>query len=259
MAYPNGRFAWADVMVPDTEAAAEFYTKLFGWTAVATPAGESMPYTMFLLGDRPVAGMGPLTPGDVAAGRPPVWSSYIMVDDIDATARTAKALGATLLMEPVEIPNAGKMFFAIDPVGAAIGFWEDGEHAGAGALGVPGTMSWNELGCRDVDAATTFYTELLGWGTDVQTHDGFTYTVVTVDGQPNGGIYDATEIFPDDVPAFWFVWFAVADVDETAAGARSLGATIEREPWDTMFGRMAVIKDPQGPAFGIVGATGSDA
>jgi len=258
MLHPDGRFAWADVTIPDTEAAAEFYTELFGWKALAVPGGESMPYTMFLLGDRPVAGMAPLRPEDAAAGRRPVWSPYVIVADADATARRAKALGATLLMEPMQIADAGKMFFAIDPVGAAIGFWEAGEHAGAGALGVPGAMSWNEPGCRDVDAATAFYTRLLEWGADVQEHGGFAYTVATVDGTANGGIYDATGILPDGVPSFWLAWFTVTDVDEIAALARSLGATVEREPWDTMFGRMSIIGDPQGPVFGIVGTATND-
>jgi len=252
MGYPNGLFGWADVAVPDTAQAKDFYTGLFGWEAIDSPAGESMPYTMFALDGQLIAGMGELRQDDMEAGQPPVWSSYIIVDDIDHVAATAKSLGATLLMEPMEIPEAGKMFFAIDPVGAAIGFWQPGQHPGAGVFNIPGAMSWNELGCRDVESATSFYTELLGWGTDVQEHDGFTYTVVTVGDRPNGGIYDATGLFPDEVPAHWFVWFTVAGTDETVERARSLGATIQREPWDTMFGRMAVISDPQGPTFGVV-------
>ena len=104
----------------------------------------------------------------------------------------------------------------------------------------------------DVDAAKEFYTKLLGWGIDAQQHDEFTYTVVTVGDRPNGGIYDMRGILPDGIPAHWFVWFAVDGTDEVAERARTLGATIEREPWDTMFGRMSVISDPQGPTFGIV-------
>jgi predicted enzyme related to lactoylglutathione lyase len=57
---------------------------------------------------------------------------------------------------------------------------------------------------------------------------------------------------PDEVPAHWFVWFAVSDTDAAAIKASDLGASIIREPWDTMFGRMAVIQGPQGPTFGIV-------
>ena len=34
MGYPNGSFGWADVAVPDTAQAKEFYTGLFGWEAI---------------------------------------------------------------------------------------------------------------------------------------------------------------------------------------------------------------------------------
>ena len=113
-------------------------------------------------------------------------------------------------------------------------------------------MSWNELACRDVDAAKAFYTELLGWGIDVQQYDDFTYTVVTVNDGPNGGIYDMAGMLPDDVPPHWFVWFTVDGTDEAVERARLLGATVQRAPWDATFGRMAVLSDPQGPNFGIV-------
>jgi hypothetical protein len=252
MSYPNGLFGWADVAVPDTAQAKRFYAGVFGWEAIDSPAGDSMPYTMFALDGQLIAGMGELRQEDIAAGQPPVWSSYIIVDDAADVAERAKSLGASLLMEPMEIPEAGKMFFAIDPVGAAIGFWQAGQHEGAGAFNVPGAMSWNELACRDVEGAKAFYTELLGWGIDVQEFDDFTYTVVNVGERSNGGIYDMTGIVPDEVPAHWFVWFTVDGTDEAVQRARSLGATIPREPWDTMFGRMAVISDPQGPTFGVV-------
>lgn len=228
-----------------------FYTGLFGWTAVDSPGSESMPYTMFMLEEKAVAGMEPLRQEDMAAGQPPVWSSYVLVDDVDATAARAKELGAVLSMEPTEIMDAGKMFRAVDPVGAAIGFWEAGEHGGAGVFNLPGAMSWNELACRDVEGAKAFYTNLLGWGIDVQQYGEFTYTAVTVNGRVNGGMYDMAGL-PDEIPAHWFVWFTVDGTEEAVERARGLGAAVQREPWDSPFGRMAVLSDPQGPAFGIV-------
>jgi hypothetical protein len=252
MGVPNGTFGWADVAVPDMAAGSDFYTSLFGWDAAESPGGESMPYTIFSQDGKPVAGMGPLTPEQQEGGQPPVWSSYVMVDDADAIAAKATSLGAKLLMEPFDVPDAGRMFFAIDPVGAVIGFWQAGEFGGAGLFNEPGAMSWNELGCRDVPAAKAFYTELLGWTTDTQDHDGFTYTTVSVGDRLNGGIYDISGVLPDEVPAHWFVWFAVSDTDATVDKARALGATIGRSPWDTQFGRMAVIHGPQGPVFGVV-------
>ena len=87
---------------------------------------------------------------------------------------------------------------------------------------------------------------------DVQDHDGFVYTVVKVGDRPNGGIYDMTGIVPDEIPAHWFVWFAVEDADASSNQAKELGGTIGRAPWDTQFGRMAVVGDPDGAMFGIV-------
>jgi predicted enzyme related to lactoylglutathione lyase len=252
MGYPHGLLSWADVAVPDMGQGAEFYSGLFGWEAVPSGPGDSMPYTMFMLDGQPIAGMGPLGPEATEAGRPPVWSSYITVDDIDATATKAKELGAVLLMEPMQITNAGSMFVAIDPVGAAISFWQPGGHAGAGVFNVPGAMSWNELACRDVEAAKAFYTELLGWGIDFQQHGDLTYTVVKVGDRVNGGIYDMTGMLPDEVPAHWFVWFTVDGTEAALERVLTLGGSLLREPWDSPFGRMAVVADPQGPAFGLI-------
>ena len=252
MGYPHGLFSWADVAVPNMEQGAEFYSGLFGWDAVPSAPGDSMPYTMFMLDGQPVAGMGPLMPDAVEAGRPPVWSSYVTVDDIDATAAKARELGAMLLMEPMKIPDAGSMFIAIDPVGAAISFWQADQHVGAGVFNTPGAMSWNELACRDVDAAKEFYGALLGWGVDIQQYGDFTYTVVKVGDRTNGGIYDVTGMLPDEVPAHWFVWFTVDGTEAAVECCTALGGTLQREPWDSPFGRMAVVTDPQGPAFGLI-------
>jgi len=172
--------------------------------------------------------------------------------DIDATAAKAKELGAVLLMEPMRIPEAGSMIVAIDPVVAAISFWQAAQHVGAAVVNIRCAMSWNELACRDVDAATTFYTELLGWGVDAQQYDDFTYTVVKVGDRVNGGIYDMTGMLPDVVPARRFVWFSVDGTEATVERVRALGGTVQREPWDSPIDRMAVVTDPQGPAFGLI-------
>jgi len=160
MGLAHGTIGWADVAVPDTAVGEAFYTGLFGWTT-ETSTDDSTPYTMFAKDGKLVAGMGPLSPDQQAAGQPPVWTPYVIVDDIDATHDKAKELGARILMEPIQILDAGSMFFALDPVGAAIGFWQSGTHDGAQVFNEVNTMVWNDLGCRDVDAATAFYTALL--------------------------------------------------------------------------------------------------
>lgn len=250
MAYPHGLFCWADVSVPDISAGTDFYAAIFGWDSQDTDAG-SVPYTMFMQDGLPIAGMGQLTAEQRRAGWPPIWSSYILVDDVDPIAARAAELGASLLMDPFTVHGSGRMFFAADPVGAVIGFWEAGEHGGAGVFNQTGAMCWNELACRDTEAATDFYTALLGWKSDTLTIDGNEYTTVLVGDRPNGGIYHMGGALEDSAP-HWFVWFGVDDTDASVARLSELGGGIVRAPYDAPFGRAAMVSDPQGASFGIV-------
>lgn len=250
MPYPHGLFCWADVAVPNMAAGVDFYTAIFGWAAAETDAG-SMPYTMFTRDRIPVAGMGLLTVEQRRAGWAPDWTSYISVDDVDPIATKAQELGASLLMEPFDVPAAGRMFYASDPLGAVVGFWEAGEHAGAGVFNEPGAMCWNELACWDVEAAIDFYTNLVGWKSDTQAHEGFEYTSIAVGDRLNGGIYDMTGIL-DDVPPHWSTWFAVDSADAAMIRLTELGGVVVREAPNAAFGKGAIVRDPQGAPFGIM-------
>lgn len=252
MAHPNGLFAWCDLALPDTDAGAHFYGSVFGWEIETAPASESMPYSFFTKDGRTVAGMGPLSEEQQDQGVPPMWSSYVAADDVDAIASRATELGANVVMPPMDIMDAGRMTFMFDPTGAAIGFWQAGSHIGADVFNEPGAMSWNELATRDVDGAVAFYTELLGWKTDTQEYDGFDYVTCVLNDRANAGIFDMSTFMPDDVPPHWSVYFSVEDADAAVAAARVGGATIIREPADTPFGRMAAVTDPQGASFYVI-------
>jgi hypothetical protein len=51
---------------------------------------------------------------------PPVWSIYITVDDVDATAQKTQELGGRVLMPPMDIPKVGRFCVIQDPQGAVI-------------------------------------------------------------------------------------------------------------------------------------------
>lgn len=258
MGLAHGMIGWTDVAAPDTAAAESFYREVFGWDAQTNPS-ESMPYTMFTKDGKIVAGMGPLSAEQQEAGQPPVWSSYVIVDDIEATFAKAKDLGATVLMEPMQIMDAGSMFFIIDPAGATIGFWESGTHDGAELFNVPDTMTWNDLGCRDVDTAVAFYTALLGWSTsEMDMGDGNMYTMFSVGDRSTGGTWDISGVMPDEVPAHWLTWFNVSDADATAERISNAGGRVVRPVSDSPMGKMAIVTDPAGATFGIIASTQSD-
>jgi predicted enzyme related to lactoylglutathione lyase len=253
MSYPDGLFVWADVALPDPAAGAAFYRAVFGWeTAFASPE-ESMPYWMFAKDGKTVAGMGGLSPDQVERGVPPVWSSYVTVDDVaDAVAR-ARDLGATVVLEPMQIFTSGKMAFIQDPQGAMVGLWQGGDHVGADEFNTPGFMCWNELGTRDIEGSIAFYTGLFGWETSPSDMgNGREYTTFLIGDRPNGGAYDANTMLPDEIPNHWGIYFAVADCDATVASIKEHGGSVLGDPFDSPVGRMAVCADPQGASFFII-------
>ncbi len=124
---------------------------------------------------------------------------------------------------------------------------------------MPDTMAWNDLACRDVDAAKAFYTTLLGWETSENPMSGGgVYTLFSNGGRANGGVWDFSSAVPLDVPAHWLTWFNVSDVEEVTAKVAKLGGSVRQPPRDSSEGRMAIVADPAGAAFGIVAANQID-
>ena len=79
-------------------------------------------------------------------------------------------------------------------------------------------------------------------------------------GHPHGMFGWAEVAVPDmdQGEAFYSGLFGWKATEEAVERARGLGATVQREPWDTPFGRKAVLSNPQGPTFGIVTMTGQE-
>ena len=77
-----------------------------------------MSYTVVKTGDTGIGGIMAVPPQ--AAGAPPQWGTYVTVNDVDATARKAQALGATTIVPLTDIPNVGRFYTFQDPQGAVI-------------------------------------------------------------------------------------------------------------------------------------------
>ncbi|HHC07682.1 MAG TPA: VOC family protein [Actinobacteria bacterium] len=264
MAHPNGLFSWTDLALPDPGEGSRFYTELFGWTAADRqgPADE-YGYTVFAKDGKPVAGLGPLPADALEPGIPPMWTSYVAVDDLAATVERWTAAGGSVLTPPMVIPSAGEMAVVADPEGAVLALWQAGEHAGAELFDAPGSLIWNELNTRDSAAARGFYGEVFGWGFErfAGGDAPAEYWLITLDkpaGGPwaedpyNGGILTMDDGWPAEVPAHWMVYFHVADIDETIARLERLGGSVSVPAFDTPVGRMAVVGDPQGGTFSII-------
>jgi predicted enzyme related to lactoylglutathione lyase len=246
--YTPGTFSWTDLTTPDQEAAKAFYSSLFGWEITDMPVDETTSYSMAALGGTPVAAISPQPQQQRDNGVPPLWNSYITVDDADAALERARELGATVHAPAFDVLQAGRMGVIQDPQGAYFLVWQPRDHIGAGLVNVPGALSWNELGSPDMDGSAQFYGDLFGWTTSPMEGDMPYLVITTADGHSNGGI---RQPMPPGAPSFWLVYFAVGDIDASVAKVTELGGAALGEPTDIGIARIAVVTDPQGAVFAL--------
>ncbi|MGH2556153.1 MAG: VOC family protein [Actinomycetota bacterium] len=240
--YPSGTFNWIDVGTTDVTGAKPFYEGLFRWEFEDLPSGNDETYTMCRLGGKEVAGIHAHS-----AEEGTDWSSNISVDDVDKSTSRAAELGATVLIEPFEIPGAARMSLIREPAGATVSLWQPKGFIGAGLVNEVGSWSWNELVTAEADAAKAFYSELFGWIADV-VPSSIPRASFKLGDLLIGGMHQP--IGPERAPR-WTVFFRVADVDETATRAEQLDGRITLPPMDIPIGRLAMIADPAGADFGV--------
>jgi uncharacterized protein len=270
--YPAGVPCWVDTAQPDAQAAAEFYGGLFGWEFEdRTPAGSPLRYLVGQLRGRDVAAVGSL-PEDAGGA---TWNTYVWVDDADASTATIQGAGGSVLMEPFDVSDAGRMAVFADPTGAAFCIWEAKTGRGAQVVNEPGTWNFSGLNTHDPEAAKEFYAKVFGWEANRMGDDGagevwrlpgYGDSLERLDpgmrarmaevGAPEG-FDDAVawltpmtdDQFDPGTTPHWHVTFAVDDADGTARRAEELGGKVLVAPLDAPWVRMTELSDPQGAVF----------
>lgn len=231
---------------PDLPGSIAFYSGLFGW-AVIDQGPDAGGYCMAELDGKPVAGLGPAQ----QAG-PPYWTTYISVEDANATADAVTAAGGQVLVPPFDVFDSGRMAVCIDTVGAVFSIWQAKEHIGARLVNEPGTLTWNELTTREPAKAKEFYGAVVGWVAQDDDVTGTPYTQWLLDGTSVAGMIEMDDKWPTEVPSHWMVYFNVSSADESVARAVKLGATVTVPAFPAGPGVIAVLKDPQGAMFSVV-------
>lgn len=240
-----GTFCWIELATHDANAARKFYSDLFGWSVNEVPMGENGFYYIAQKSGKDAAAFYEMMPDMRAAGVPPNWMTYVCVTNADKVAEEAKANGATLVSEPFDVYDMGRMCVIKDPQGAHFSIWEPKSHAGVGIRDEDNTLCWNELHANEPEVAKKFYSAL-GWGVKESPE----YTEWTVGGKSIGGMIQS---HTPQFPSYWIPYFAVADCDATVAKAKAAGANLYVEPQDIpTVGRFAVLADPQGATFAVI-------
>lgn len=250
MEHAPGTFSWIELATTDGPGAKKFYTDLFGWDVQDNPMGPDMVYTIYKINGKDVAAS--YQKGAEMEQVPTHWACYVAVESADETAAKAKSLGGTVVQEPFDVMDHGRMAAITDPTGATFCIWQPKQHKGVGIKNENNTLSWNELMTNDTERAKDFYTKLFGWKSKTDGDKGMPYTEWINGEEHIGGMM---QIQPDmgPMPPNWGVYFAVDDCDAMVQKATSLGGRKYMPPTDIPnVGRFAVLADPQGAAFNII-------
>jgi len=248
--YTPGTPCWVELGTPDIEATQAFYGDLFGWEIPEQPNSAQLGgYRRAKKHGKDVAGVSPLQ----QEGQPPVWSTYVSVEDAAATLARVSEAGGQVIVEPMDVVGLGTMGVFADPTGAVCGVWQPGTFAGAELVNEPAAFGWNELGTREVEASKAFYGAVFGWGFEEHDMgDMGTYVEWQRDGQQIGGMMDITGRVPDEVPNHWLVYFGVEDTDAAAEQVAASGGGVAFGPVDVPAGRFAIVHDPAGAMFAVM-------
>ena len=243
--YAPGTPSWVDLQTSDQAGAKSFYTALFGWSYDDQPVGDDAVYSMAQKNGKDVAAIAGLP----MPGVPPHWNTYVTVADVDATAAQVPTAGGSVMGDPFDVMDAGRMAIVADPTGAMLCVWQAKNHIGANLVNEHGTLTWNELMAADLDTALAFYEQIFGWKRNRVEGGGMEYNELLLDGRVIGG---AMKPPMPGIPAMWGVYFAVDDCDKAADTAAAKGGTVMQPPTDIPPGRFAVLVDPAGAVFNII-------
>jgi predicted enzyme related to lactoylglutathione lyase len=253
--FERGVPCWVAGVYPDAEAAASFYTELFGWEAEnLMPPAAPEKYFLCKLRGRSVAAV--VSQHGAPPPPAPAWGTYVWVESADQAAAHVARAGGSIIADPFDSPGGGRMAVLADPSGAVFCVWQPGELRGAQVVNEPGAWAMSMLNSPDPAGAKEFYGEVFGWETDTFQMGDAEITMWRVPGYVGGEpeqpvSRDVVGVMVPGEQPHWSVDFWVDDVDAIAAKTAALGGRVIAPPYDPPGFRQAVVADPQGAAFTV--------
>jgi len=114
-------FVHLELQTNDVAKAKAFYSKLFGWQLEDVPMPGGYTYTMIKVGEGTGGGM---MQSQAPGGEPSHWLAFVGVEDIAATMKKARELGAEVIMDVTKVADFGMGSIFKDPTGAVLALWQ---------------------------------------------------------------------------------------------------------------------------------------
>ena len=231
-----------EIIAPESEALAKFYSELFGWHTESFP---DPPYT--IVDTHAGGGINGGIGSDPEGGTRVTF--YVAVADMQKTLDEAEKLGGKVVMPVTELPMV-KLAMFTDPQDNLVGIvFDDPAREGGGVS--PGSnpaISWFEVLGSDARALADFYSKLFGWTVDFGDGSG-PMEYGQVDAK-EAGIGGGIGTMPD-APYKTTVYAEVDDLQKYLDVAESLGAKTVMPPQSMGTVSVALFSDPGGNILGL--------
>ncbi len=175
------------------------------------------------------------------------WLAVIVVEDLRASVRTARRLGASVGKGVTRVKGYGSYAVIEDPQTVPV-MLAVTERPLGGNEG-PGAWVWAELWTDDLEASSKFYGEVVGYDrSDIERADG-DYPLFLWGDEPRAGL---VAIEDPAIEPGWAPYLGVTDLAATVKRATEIGGEVLLPPAAELAnGRVALLEDPTGGAFFI--------
>jgi len=249
-----GKVVWHDLLTNTPEESRHFYHELFGWEfekpGLVTGIGNSDTYMLIRHNGRLIGGM---LDTNAIGKRDNVsqWVTTLSVADIDAAVADVRTHGGEVLTPPTSVSSRGRMAVAADSTGALFALLETRSGDPADSEPEYDGWLWDELWTSDVDTASTFYEDVVGFQHTDHAIDGSDrkYRVLKYDDKPRAGVQ--TNPFAGQRPV-WVNYIRVQDPAAVTARVAALGGKVLVEAQARPIGgEVAFIAGPSGAGVAL--------
>jgi uncharacterized protein len=264
MANPPASFIWYELLTTDASAAAKFYGAVVGWKIAERGNPEAAGGRDYRPIGRDDGGMAggvlQLTTDMLAQGAQSTWLGYLNVKDVDSAVKAIEADGGRTHLAKMTLP-VGDIAMVADPMGAPFYVMRpipppDKPDATSDVFDTAAAqhVRWNELASPDLARAKAFYAKHFGFAfKDVMPMGALgDYCFIDHGGRRIGAIMQKPA---QGAVTSWLFYFGVQSIAAAQRAIEAGGGKIADGPHQVPGGDWIVVaNDPQGAAFGCVGA-----